>query len=555
MASNTLRNVSLNPAKQSTPGTERARTEQVKSSQGAFVFQVDKFELARRFLILGSESSYYESGAEVSLKNAKNLQAIAKDSAIDAMKLIDLIVDVSVNGRAPKQSPALFALALVIAETPYQKVKAYGYSKVNDVCRTGSTLFEFTSYVQQLGSIVGSGFHKAVGRWYAERDLDSLAYQMVKYRSRNGFDHSRLLRLSKTVKSKDRPELAPLLDWALGKPSGAQAISDSLPKVVAGFERAKAWENTPGASASQLVQIVRDYGLSWEMLPTSALNDPKVWETLLQEKSVPLGALIRQLPRLTNLGLLPVLGGLTGYVEDRLNDANEIKRARIHPLNALVAMRTYASGRGMRQTWTPVARVVDALERTFYKSFDTIEPTGKRHLLALDLSASMTWDNVAGMPITPREASAAMAMVAMRTERESHIMGFTALGRSWGEYRNGLIDLNITAKTSLNDAIREIQSKPAGGTDLSMPMEYAIEQNLNVDAFVVYTDNELGRGDRHPFQALQAYRDKSGIQSKSIVVAMTTNGFSIADPNDGGMLDVAGFDTAAPSLMAEFVRD
>ena len=33
---------------------------------------------------------------------------------------------------------------------------------------------------------------------------------------------------------------------------------------------------------------------------------------------------------------------------------------------------------------------------------------------------------------------------------------------------------------------------------------------------------------------------------------MVSNGFSIADPNDVGMLDVVGFDTAAPSVIADF---
>jgi 60 kDa SS-A/Ro ribonucleoprotein len=31
--------------------------------------------------------------------------------------------------------------------------------------------------------------------------------------------------------------------------------------------------------------------------------------------------------------------------------------------------------------------------------------------------------------------------------------------------------------------------------------------------------------------------------------------FTIADPNDAGMLDVVGFDSAAPSLIADFARN
>lgn len=45
------------------------------------------------------------------------------------------------------------------------------------------------------------------------------------------------------------------------------------------------------------------------------------------------------------------------------------------------------------------------------------------------------------------------------------------------------------------------------------------------------------------------------IAAKLIVVGMATNGFTIADPNDAGMMDVVGFDAAAPTVMADFVRE
>lgn len=538
---NSLSGVFFDAARRSTPATESAREDQVRNNQGGFTFEIDDMERAKRFLILGSEKSFYQSGSNLSLENAESLSRLAKSDR--AAELINLIVDVSVSGRAPKQSPGLFALAVVINQTEDNAIKAYGYSKVSEVARTASTLFEFTGYLSQFQQLGGMGFQKAVGRWYNDKDLNSLAYQMVKYRNRNNYDHSRLLRLSKRVKSNDRPELAPLLDWALGK----DVALTSLPRVVQGFEVAKVSDH------NHLPSVVREYGLSWEMLPTEALNDRKVWDALL-DGNVPLGALIRQLPRLTNLGIIEQLGGRTAEIEDRLRDREALRKARIHPLQALVAMRTYGSGRGMSQTWTPVHRVVDALEDSFYASFDFVEPTNKTHMLALDLSASMTWSNVAGMPITPREASACMAMVQARIEREYLLTGFSGGGYGLGA-NNSMIQLNISRNSRLDDVIREIQSKPAGGTNLSLPMETAIEQKLPVDAFVVYTDNELGIGRRHPFQALAAYRrEMNKPEAKLIVVGMTATRFSIADPKDPGMLDVAGFDTAAPGLMAEFVR-
>ena len=93
-----------------------------------------------------------------------------------------------------------------------------------------------------------------------------------------------------------------------------------------------------------------------------------------------------------------------------------------------------------------------------------------------------------------------------------------------------------------------------GGTDCALPMVHALEKNWEVDTFVVYTDNETWAGTIHPVQALRKYREKTGIPAKLIVVGLTATGFTIADPNDAGMLDVVGFDASAPAVMADFAR-
>ena len=79
-----------------------------------------------------------------------------------------------------------------------------------------------------------------------------------------------------------------------------------------------------------------------------------------------------------------------------------------------------------------------------------------------------------------------------------------------------------------------------------------MEKRVELDTFVVYTDNETWGGRMHPSQALKKYRQQTGIPAKLVVVGMVSNGFSIADPNDAGMLDVVGFDTATPQLIADF---
>jgi len=90
-----------------------------------------------------------------------------------------------------------------------------------------------------------------------------------------------------------------------------------------------------------------------------------------------------------------------------------------------------------------------------------------------------------------------------------------------------------------------------GRTDCSLPMSWAQKNRVEADAFVIYTDNETWFGE-HPVKALQRYRDEMGIDARLVVVGMTATQFTIADPEDAGMLDVVGFDTAAPEVISRF---
>jgi 60 kDa SS-A/Ro ribonucleoprotein len=83
-------------------------------------------------------------------------------------------------------------------------------------------------------------------------------------------------------------------------------------------------------------------------------------------------------------------------------------------------------------------------------------------------------------------------------------------------------------------------------------MMWALDRGRAIDTFVIYTDSETWAGTVHPAQALRAYREPTGIPARLVVVAMVANGFTLADPDDAGMLDVVGFDTAAPQVIADF---
>ena len=521
-----------------TPQSEPADATQVRNSAGGYTFQVDDMGRLRRFLILGTEGgTYYAKQSDLTKDNATVVLRLAEERGLE---VVAEVVAISTGGRAPKQNPALFALAIVAAVGDDEARKA-ALDALPLVARTGTHLFIFARYVEQFRGW-GRGLRRAVGAWYAEKDADDLAYQMVKYRQREGWSHRDLLRLAHPAAA--TPAHASLYDWACGREP------ETVPDMVAGFRRAQSASTT-----SEWVAAIREHGLTWEMLPTEALNEPNVWANLL-DRGMPQTALMRQLPRLTNLGLLGDMSGRTRSVVEQLTSEQRLKKARVHPLNVLVALRTYASGHGARggMTWKPSRRIVDALDEAFYASFGAVEPIGNRVMLNLDVSGSMV-SPLGNMPLTAREASAAMAMVTARTEPTYSTYAFTDRSRSRGwSMRGGIEPLSISPRQRLDDVIKATSGLPFAGTDCALPMVHALEKGLSVDTFVIYTDNETWAGNIQPHQALEQYRRGSGLDARLVVVGMTSSGFSIAAPSDPGMLDVVGFDTSAPNLIAEFGR-
>jgi len=530
---------------------------QVANSAGGFAWGVDVWTRLRRFLVLGSEGgSYYASEWALTRENA---QAVQEAIRLDGRRAVTEIVAVSREGRAPKNDPALFALAAA-AGLGDEVTRKAALEALPRVARTGTHLFQFASFVEGFRGW-GRALRRAVGRWYAAQPVDALAYQAVKYRQREGVTHRDLLRLAHPAAqvSAGNPTLSVsdehrrLFEWIV---RGGE--TERLPRLVEGFVRAQA-AVTPAESAA----LVREYRLPREALQPQHLTSPDVWAALLED--MPMTAMIRNLATMTRVGVVaPGSVGLASVVA-QLCDAERLRAARVHPVALLAALRTYQAGRGGRgrHSWDAVREVVDALDAAFYTAFGNVEPAGTRLLLALDVSGSMTWGEVAGVPgLTPRDASAALALVTAATESRYEIVGFHAGRGGWcgGPKRlhyadaDGLTPLAISPRQRLDDVVKAVSDLPFGATDASLPMRYAQALRREVDTFVIYTDSETWFGDVHPAQALRDYRAASGIDARLVVVGMVSNGFSIADPNDPGMLDVVGFDTATPQLISDFAR-
>lgn len=528
-----------NPNK--TPQGTKADGRQVANNAGGDTFELGDFERLSRFLVIGSEGgTYYVGQNKLTRDNAKVVERCAKQHAV---KTVDTIRAISADGRAPSNSPAIFALAIV-ATVADEDGRRYALDSVADVCRTGTHLFEFTNLMKQyrgFSRVVRNG----IGHWYTSKSPDKLAYQLVKYRQRDGWTHRDVMRL--VHPSVEDPYASAVIRWAV-----KGELTSACPDVIHAFETLK---HLP---ADKAAKFIADQRLTREMVPTELLSRKDVWDALLQD--MPVTAMVRSLGKLSSIGLLDVMSDGEALVRSRLGDKLVLTKSRIHPMQVLTALKVYGQGRGDKGnlSWTPNGRVLDALDGAFYTSFKNVKPSGKKMLLALDVSCSMEARINSTSTLSCREAAAAMALVTANSEEHWGIIGFTGgdgntSRPSWRhQLASGVDILGISPRARLDNVVRDMAKMPFGRTDCALPMKWAFENRIDADVFVIYTDNETWYGDIHPHQALKRYRDAFGTDAKLVVVGMTSTGFSIADPSDQGSLDVVGFDSATPGVISQF---
>ena len=107
---------------------------------------------------------------------------------------------------------------------------------------------------------------------------------------------------------------------------------------------------------------------------------------------------------------------------------------------------------------------------------------------------------------------------------------------------------------NLNQVMEVIRRFSWGGTDCAQAAIYAEKNKLDVDAIIMFTDNETYFGRIHPTQALESYRkSRNKPNCVQVVCATSVTKFTISDPKDQLQLDVAGFDSAVPSIITELV--
>ena len=517
------------------PQTKPLNSRQIANNAGGYSFGVSDETRLTRFLILGTDGgTYYVKEGDFTEESVLFVEDLIRRNE-DLVR--ETTVEISKAGRAYRNDAAIFVMALLLSEG---KNKSATVAAIPSVVRIGSHVYALADYITSLGGW-GRAKRDAVANWFTSQSPEDLAYQAVKYRQRNGWTMRDLMRKSHP-KGIDKN----VGNFILGK--GIQYQPEGNPPILIGFT---VMQNAK--SVKDVINALTVYpSLPWETIPTQYLTDLKVWKKLFENGQLRGQALLRNITRLAKLGAFADLN-FAREIANALTNEEMIRKTRLHPmqyLNAYVvysegqlkAGHSYWSGPSREKSWTTSGIIKDALDDGFGLSFGNIEPSNKRFMISVDVSSSMTYHAAGSSNFTCAQGAGAMALITARVEPVYEVNGFSS----------GLVNLGLTARDSIESAFKKVQLNNFGSTNPSAPILDATRRGMEIDTFVVITDNEVNGHDIHTSRALKNYRQSTGVNAKMVVMGMAANEFTIADPLDGGMLDVVGFDSNTPKVVSDF---
>jgi 60 kDa SS-A/Ro ribonucleoprotein len=517
------------------------------------IFKVSNETFLKRFLFLGvTNGTYYIKKENLIEQHIDCIMSYINNKS-QHLELLEIVKEY-IN-KAFKKDYILFILARCCIEQQYPELRNNAYVLVNEICQIPTHLFLFIDFYELLSkkhynSTGWNKMHKKfIKKWYLSKDPNKLLYLITKYKNRNNWTHKDVLKLShiktpNTLYDTIFKYITTDYSKFLIKISNNQEI-ENLENLENIKEYIKDYETIKNSNESQeIVELINKQSFVREHIDNSMLNNIEVWNAL--SKKIPFTAMLRNINKLTQIGLFEKYPDTLIILLEKLNSKEAIIKSKVHPLQILISLQTYSSGKGLKGslTWTPNKDLCNSLNNAFLLAFDNVQKTGKRYMVALDCSGSMSSNSVCGIEcLNARELSCAFSMILKNIEPNCEINGFS----------EKFIPLNISPLISLETNIKTISNLPFNNTDCSIPMMNAISHDKKFDVFIIITDNETNCNEINPCDALKQYREFSDINAKLVVVAMSANKFSIADPNDPYMLDVCGFSPETFDAIQEFI--
>src|SRR5690606_27565834 len=323
------------PQSQPIPGRE---AEMTRNNAGGFTFAKDLWTKLEDFIVLGTEGGTYYLGED--RLTSLNVSVVTQAIKTDGVRAVELATEISTARppRAFKNKPAIFVLAAALAQGDLETRRAVR-ARMYQVARTTDHLSAFWGYYKALsGKRIGRIARGTLAGWFLNGTTEQVAWKALKARQRRTPQGEPLalrdvLRIAHP--QADTCEREALFGWLAG--NVPDDIARQRVEAIDAYLEAQAVR-----TIRQAVQVVTERKVPWEYLPDQMQAQPEVWDALID--TVGITALIRNLARMTQMGLLKPMSAANARVARRLTDADELARGRIHPMDVFLALRVYNSG-------------------------------------------------------------------------------------------------------------------------------------------------------------------------------------------------------------------
>ena len=496
-------------------------SQQVVNNEGGYVYALPFLEELKRFILLGIEGGTYYCTEH---KVAKEFS----DRLLKHIETDEGYTQVTLHlkryfSKAPKKDTALFVFAILLS-TGKSFLRASVYTLINELGLYSTYLFQLVGMLKPLRGW-SRGLRSAIAKWYTGRSLEDLAYQAIKYRNRAGYTHRDILRLCH-AKPRD-PKQAFLFKYIVGK-CDEEGSGHPLIQIFGLLK------TCPLEMAVELIK--GNEKVTWEMVPTEKLNSKEVLLALLP--GMPFTAMLRNLNRYA----------YNGITETRHSPATEMilrklkhPPAYLHPISILNSYFAYKGGRGLKgnKTWTPCQDILDGLVNAFTKATQGLQATGKKILIAVDISSSMS-SKAAGYEMSARQIGLVLGYIMLKQEPNAELILFGT----------GCERPSFGRSSSLQEVLDNTQQ--GGGTNCAIPFMYAWQYAQKYDAIVMLTDSETWAGDINMQVNVKAYEKHFSTNLKIVEVALVENPTTTL-PQNARYLRVVGFDDNVPAIVQEFI--
>jgi hypothetical protein len=237
---------------------------------------------------------------------------------------------------------------------------------------------------------------------------------------------------------------------------------------------------------------------TWEVELSTRGNTKEVWDELIASGKVGYMALLRNLRNIVKCGanVEPVLA--------TLSDPVQVKKSRQLPF------RFYSAYRTLKNAGLMTPAIHKALEKALTSSIDNMEQIKGRTLIAVDVSGSMSSPISTKSDVRCSDIGSLLGSMASRICEDATVCYFDA-ANSWSSRKGYRI-----AHYGKYDSVLATAEKNAfsgGGTDLSLPMKYALNEDdarhlKPFDRVIYFSDNECNSSFRGIAKTVQGMADE-----------------------------------------------